>query len=255
MSALMSALVPRLVPGPVARLVPRLVPGLVPGLAIAILLVSGCASTTFSITPTPTTAVCEPRSQARVYWRPVWQRDQKDIARREQAARAGLQTFFDRSGCFARVDLQRLDTLDGRAIDRAFEEPGPDRVVAIVVRQLGPSGRDGAAGALIDPDIEVVLEIADYRRSRAATDRAFVVQWQTRGPGTRTTPETLAAALKATLAIALQPPAPAMATPSAANPHAGAAGPAAGQVSSARQGGGDIARPSVVKSTGAPRRP
>jgi len=84
---------------------------------------------------------------------------------------------------------------------------GPDTVVVVTVRELGPTLALGASPALVDGATEVRLDLAVSTRAQPMP-RAFTVQWRNGGPGVVKGVATLAQDLQAALAAALQPRAP-----------------------------------------------
>ena len=149
--------------------------------------VVGCASTTVTVTPSPQAPVCDARAAALVLWAPEWRPDQKDVPDREAAAAAGLDEFFRRSGCFARVELRRVMDLTPASVSpevAAATGDGPfDVLVAIAVRELGPVVELLASPALVDGGTEVVLQVSSWVPPSAARPRVFMVHWQNGGPG------------------------------------------------------------------------
>lgn len=156
-------------------------------LAVLVALCAGCASTTVSVTPSPQAPVCDPRAAALVLWAPEWRQDQKDVPEREAAAADGLDEFFRRSGCFARSALRRAPDLAPSTIAAELADArgaGPfDVVVAIAVRELGPTVKLLASPALVDGGTEVVLQVSVFVPPNAREPRAFTIHWQHGGPG------------------------------------------------------------------------
>lgn len=106
------------------------------------------------------------RFSALVYWGPQWRPDQKEPERREAAALRGIEAFFAESGCVTRYDVRRLP--GGRVAEVPSDEallkqvsaaaPRPDKVLVIVVRELGPILRIGIP-SIVEGGTEVVLEL------------------------------------------------------------------------------------------------
>ena len=69
---------------------------------------TGCATTTVTITPSPQPPICDGAASVLVLWTHQWRPDQKDVPEREAAAEIGLKEFLHRSRCFARFELRRL---------------------------------------------------------------------------------------------------------------------------------------------------
>lgn len=154
---------------------------------LACAAVTACARTTATVTPSPQAPVCDHRAAALVLWAPEWRPDQKDVPEREAAAAAGLDEFFRRSGCFARSELRRAPDLAPPTIAEQLVDArgiGPfDVVLAIAVRELGPTVKLLASPALIDGGTEVVLQVSVFSPPDAYAPRAFTVHWQHGGPG------------------------------------------------------------------------
>jgi len=81
---------------------------------------------------------------------------------------------------------------------------GPDTVVVVTVRELGPTLALGASPALVDGATEVRLDLAVSTRAQPVP-RAFTVHWRNGGPGVVKGVATLAQDMQAALAAALQP--------------------------------------------------
>ncbi len=175
--------------------------------AIALLTVGGCASTTTSqLIPSPQRPVCQSSAYASVLWTPQWRPDQKDVPAREAAAADGLSQFFDKSGCFASVSLKRLmGSSKGEVQDAvAAASARNEKVVLIVVRELGPILKIGASLALVEGGTEVVLDLSEYQAANGVP-RTFTVQWRSGGPGVIKGVATLSQDLQAALTAGLQP--------------------------------------------------
>ncbi len=82
-----------------------------PTVTAACAVLSGCATTTVSVRPSPQTPVCETAMSALVLWAPHWHPDQKDIPKREAAAETGLKEFLQTSDCFKSAELRRLPSM------------------------------------------------------------------------------------------------------------------------------------------------
>jgi hypothetical protein len=130
----------------------------------------GCASTKVETTGTtlqePLCGADQRKVSALVYWGPQWRSDQKAPERREAAALRGIEAFFADSGCVARYDVRRLP--GGRVAEVPSDDallklasaapPSPDKVLVIVVRELGPILRIGIP-SIVEGGTEVVLEL------------------------------------------------------------------------------------------------
>lgn len=154
---------------------------------VACAFIAGCARTTVTVTPSPQAPVCDQRAAALVLWAPEWRPAQKDVPEREAAAAAGLDNFFRRSGCFARSALRRAPELAPETIAAQLADArgaGPlDVVVAIAVRELGPTVKLLASPALVDGGTEVVLQVSVFAAPDVREPRTFTIHWQDGGPG------------------------------------------------------------------------
>jgi hypothetical protein len=133
-------------------------------------MLSGCASTKVETTgATMHEPFCREgagKLSALVYWGPQWRTDQKEPERREAAALRGIESFFTDSACVARFDVRRLPGArmadvpsDEALLKLAFAAaPKPDKVLVIVVRELGPILRIGIP-SIVEGGTEVVLEL------------------------------------------------------------------------------------------------
>ena len=103
---------------------------------------------------------------ALVYWGPQWRPDQKEPERREVAAQRGIDAFLADSACVARFEMRRLpgggmaEVPSDEALlkQAAAASPRPDKVLVIVVRELGPILRIGIP-SIVEGGTEVVLEL------------------------------------------------------------------------------------------------
>jgi len=75
------------------------------------LVLSGCACTHFQVTgQVAQQPLCQPpgeQASALVFRGPKWRPDQKEVPRREADAQRGIEKFFSKSGCFAKVRVIR----------------------------------------------------------------------------------------------------------------------------------------------------
>lgn len=176
------------------------------GMFFAVLL-SGCASTTVTLTPSPQLAVSDPAASALVLWSPQWRPDQKDVSNREAAAQAGLQTFLDQSDCFSRSELRRIPDLSSTAVSGHVKSATSQfsRVVVIAVRELGPVVKLLSTAALVDGGTEVVLHVTAYSAPELTQPREFAVHWQNGGHGVIKGVESLPGDMQAALLARLRP--------------------------------------------------
>ena len=161
-------------------------------------VVAGCASIHHETSGrAPTRSLCQVSGEqisALVLWRPQWRADQKDVALREAAAQRGIEQYFASSGCYFEARVARAADLPAGA--------ARDRVLFIVVRELGPVVTLLGSPALVEGGTEVVLDI----RATAANGAIladFRSHWRNGGPwvikGTATLEEDMASALRAAL--------------------------------------------------------
>jgi hypothetical protein len=131
---------------------------------------TGCASTKVETTgATMRDPLCNPGAQkmsALVFWGPQWRPDQKEPERREAAALRGIESFLADSECLAKVDVRRLSggstaelpTDESLLKQASAAAPRADKVLVIVVRELGPILRIGIP-SIVEGGTEVVLEL------------------------------------------------------------------------------------------------
>jgi hypothetical protein len=141
-----------------------------------------------------------------VIWATHWRPDQKDIPAREVAASDGIDQFFKKSGCFSSASVHHLQQYSTPSIQAAVADAGAryDKVVLLVVRELGPTIKIGSSLALVEGGTEVVLEVSEYMPASSAP-RNFAVQWHSGGPGVIKGVATLPEDMQAALASGLQP--------------------------------------------------
>jgi hypothetical protein len=175
--------------------------------AAMLFALGGCASTTtVHLNPAPQEPICGRSTTAFVLWSTQWRADQKDIPAREAAAAEGLNTFFENSGCFKSASIRRLHETSTATLDAAIAEATTrrEKVVLIVIRELGPTVRIGSSLALVEGGTEVVLEISEYGAPGTVPKR-FVVEWRNGGHGVVKGVASLPEDLQAALAAGLQP--------------------------------------------------
>ena len=184
-------------------------------ISLAVLVLSGCASTHFQVTgQVPNQPLCQPvgeQASALVSWGPKWRPDQKEVPRREGAAQRGIEQFFSTSECFVNVRVIRKIG-DRESIEFAPAEiPGlaatyasaPVHVLFITVRELGPIVKLFSSLALVEGGTDVVLEIRAVSSSTGQTTADFTAHWQNGGPwvikGVSTLEQDIASALQEAL--------------------------------------------------------
>jgi hypothetical protein len=184
------------------------------------LALSGCASTTITVSPSPQPPVCEGSATALVLWAPEWRPDQKDLVEREVAAATGLKNFFDSSGCFALAELRRIPRLSPTDVTAlvTLEAGRFSRIVVIKVRELGPVVKLLSSAAVIEGGTEVVLQVTAYSFPPTGPPREFNVHWRHGGPGVMKGVDSLPADMQAALLAGLQPGIAGRTQPSPPNP-------------------------------------
>jgi hypothetical protein len=178
----------------------------------ASVMLLGCAATTIESTGSP---LKEPLCQsggkpvtAVVYWRPQWRPDQKEPALREAAALRGIQDFAGRTGCLTVDSIHRLPATDSIPDDAELLRMAPastavpERVVLVVLRELGPRLELGIP-ILLDGGTEVLIDVRvlDARTSQPLADTRTL--WRNGGrfviKGVQSLDRDMSAALGATL--------------------------------------------------------
>jgi hypothetical protein len=175
----------------------------------------GCASTKIDISgATSKTSLCQASAEhlsALVLWGSMWRADQKDVPRREQAAQRGLAAFFTAFDCFSEVTIRRLPGGRVAAVPTdqellslaATTDPKPDRVLLVVVRELGPIVQLLGSAALVEGGTDVVLDLKVLNVRTDESLAAFRIHWQNGGAfvikGVDTLPQDMSAALAAAL--------------------------------------------------------
>ncbi|PIQ26949.1 hypothetical protein COW36_17110 [bacterium (Candidatus Blackallbacteria) CG17_big_fil_post_rev_8_21_14_2_50_48_46] len=177
-------------------------------------LASACASTRVTFTPDePPAYLCRAKSENSailVLWATQWRPDQKDIPLREVAAEQGITHFFNTSGCYAQAEIRKTSAEElsskeklERLINSANSKP--DRVLIIVVHELGPVVKLFSSLAFIDGGTEVVLSISEYGAQRRHPSQTFSVRWENGGPGIIKGVESLPEDMEAALIASLKP--------------------------------------------------
>lgn len=156
-------------------------------------LMSGCASTTLKTDGRPLKEpLCGARGDAHtvsVLWGPKWRVDQKEPSLREAAALRGIQMFLDGQSCQKEVPIHRISIPDNH---QALSEsdlismsaklgPATDRIVVLVVRELGPKLLIGLP-TLVEGGTEVVVESRVIDRRASTTMASMSTHWQKGGP-------------------------------------------------------------------------
>lgn len=181
-------------------------------------VLAGCASTKVEITgATMREPLCKAGAQklsALVYWGPQWRPDQKEPERREAAALRGIETFLASSECLARFDVRRLSggataevPPDEALLKQAGGVPRADKILVIVVRELGPILRIGIP-SIVEGGTEVVLELRLLDVPTSSTQASVRIHWSNGGTFVIKGVGSLDRDMSAALAGALTPAAP-----------------------------------------------
>jgi hypothetical protein len=178
---------------------------------LAICLLSGCATTTVETIGIPFAApFCQSassQSSVSILWAPHWRSDQKEPALREAAALKGIEGFFSTQPCIDSFSTHRIPLPENYealseaqllAIAKEAGDDAPQRVILIVIRELGPLLRIGLP-TIIEGGTEVVLEIQAMDLKAAFAPVNLKTHWQHGGPfyikGVDTLDEDMASAL------------------------------------------------------------
>jgi len=181
---------------------------------VIVLLASACASTSVTFTPAaPPNSLCQAqgkRISVLVLWAPQWRPDQKDVHLREAAAEQGITRFFRTSTCFAQAEVRRTSFESVSSEEQlqkfiADADRKPDRVLVVVVRELGPVVKLLSSVALVEGGTEVVLNVSEYGAQSARPLQAFSVHWQSGGPGVVKGVASLPADMEAALISSFRP--------------------------------------------------
>lgn len=178
-------------------------------------LLLGCATTKVDTSGTaPKVSLCQSATEslsALVLWGPIWRPNQKDVPLREEAAQHGIEHYFASSKCFARVEIRRLPGGGSALVPptsellslASAENPRPDRVLVVTVREFGPIIKLLSSAALVDGGTEVVLELTVLNVQTGSSLASFRTHWQNGGAlvikGVQTLPQDMSAALSAAL--------------------------------------------------------
>ena len=176
----------------------------------------GCATTYFETTGD---ALSQPLCQSKagqfsalVLWGPIWRANQKDVPLREEAALRGIEDFA--STCFGAVSIRRLE--GGRLAETPTDEQvralaanevlPPDRVLVVIVRELGPVIQILGPVAAFGGGTEVVLELQTRDPRSGEPIVKLQTHWHNGGSfvikSTKTLPQDMQLALQAALASA-----------------------------------------------------
>lgn len=179
---------------------------------VALTFMTGCASTKVETTGTqpqqPLCRVGEPAVSTLVYWGSQWRPDQKEPQLREAAALRGIEDFFNRAGCIAITGIHRLPEEKPLPTNEALvrlasnSTPVPERVVLIVVRELGPRITIGIP-KIVEGGTEVLIDIRVLNPTTKKSLTNTQTRWRNGGTfvikGVKTLDQDMSAALKAVL--------------------------------------------------------
>lgn len=176
-------------------------------ISLCALLLSACAGTDVTLSPSPQAPVCDRSAMALVLWAPQWRPDQKDVAAREEAAASGLNSFFADAGCFARAELRRVNSISPSVVNSELGASTAqfNAVVTVAVRELGPVVKLLSSASLVEGGTEVVLQVTARRLQSSSQPREFTVHWRHGGPGVVKGVASLPGDMRAALRSGLQP--------------------------------------------------
>ena len=143
-----------------------------------------------------------------MYWGPQWRADQKESSLREAAALRGIEDFLSHAKCLSVTGVYRLPTEASAPSDDALlrlserTSPGPERLVLIVVCELGPRLVIGLP-ALIEGGTEVLVEVRVLNTATSESMADTRTLWRNGSTfvvkGVKTLDQDMSAALGATL--------------------------------------------------------
>jgi hypothetical protein len=178
----------------------------------ACVLLSACASTDVQTTGNPLTeGLCRvgaPALATAVVWGSQWRPDQKEPAPREAAALRGIQAFLADAHCLAVTGVHRLPSgaappSDADLLRLAAADQGhAERVVLIVVRELGPRLTVGSP-MIVEGGTEVVIDVRVLDAKASTLLASTHTVWRNGGrfviKGVASLEQDMSAALSATL--------------------------------------------------------
>ena len=144
---------------------------------------------------------------ALVYWGPNWRANQKEPAQREVMAHQGIVDFFTHTGCLVDADIRRIPRestgvmpTDEQLLQLASAAGSRfDKVVLIVVRELGPTLSIGIP-VIVKGTTEVVLDLRVLDTHTAKNLADVQTHWQNGGTfvikGTKSLEQDMSAALR-----------------------------------------------------------
>lgn len=178
----------------------------------AIIVLGGCASTRIDITGS---ALKEPLCQVGsspvatvIFWGTQWRPDQKEPQHREAAALKGIQDFVAQTPCLAVSDIRRVPSGSPVPTDqdliRSVSTPsgGPERVVLVMVHELGPHLSFGIP-VIVEGGTEAIIDVRVLQTHTFAVLASTRIEWRNGGrfivKGVRSLDEDMRAALHAAL--------------------------------------------------------
>jgi hypothetical protein len=180
----------------------------------------GCASTKVETSGSglkePLCQVGTSNISSLVYWGPQWRPDQKEPTRREAAALRGIQEFFGNTQCVSAVEIRRIpgEQTAGALSDEWLLRmantmaPIPDRVVLIVVRELGPRLLIGLP-VILEGGTEVVIDVRVLKVNPPESMANVQTHWRNGGKfvvkGVKTLDQDMSAALRSALMASAAP--------------------------------------------------
>ncbi len=178
----------------------------------ALIFLAGCATTKVEITGSPLKqSLCQigsPAISTAVYWGTQWRPDQKEPLLREAAALRGIQDFLSRSSCITVAGIYSLPANQALNSDEELmrlattTSPKPERVLFIVVRELGPRLIIGLPG-IVEGGTEVLLDVRVMNLLTSEPLANVQTSWRNGGTfvikGIKTLDQDMSAALSATL--------------------------------------------------------
>jgi hypothetical protein len=154
------------------------------------LLLAGCATTTVETSGTalqhPLCTSDDSHLSVALYWKPQWRPDQKEPLVREELAQRGIEQFIAEHPCLSTTELRRLpieggDPSDDELLQMASKTvTKPERVVFVVLRELGPRLLIGVP-VLLEGGTEVVIEVRVLDAARSQLLANVRTQWRNGG--------------------------------------------------------------------------
>ncbi len=178
----------------------------------ALFFLAGCATTQVKIAGSPLKQpLCSAKTPAvttEVFWGTQWRENQKEPALREAAALRGIQDFISRTNCITVAGIHRLPANKALNSDEELfrlastSTPKPERVLLIVVRELGPRLVIGLP-VIVEGGTEVVIDVRVLNSQTSESLSNVQTVWRNGGTfvikGVKTLDQDMSAALSATL--------------------------------------------------------